>query len=207
MDREEATRLIKDFAKQGLEYFVYMIVEPSGRCLYVGSSRSYKRFSLHESEARNRKGYNIAKEAALREIIEAGQEIQYDIFMFCRNRKYARAVEAALIKLNWNDVANKYVEGSSMMKGRKHSEETKQKISENRKGKLTGKDNPFYGKHHSEEAKRKNAEAHTGEKNSNFGRTGEQNPMFGRKHSEETIKKMRESKALAYQKKRLLQED
>lgn len=35
--------------------------------------------------------------------------------------------------------------------GRHHSEETKQKISEHRKGKNIGKDHPMFGKHHSEE--------------------------------------------------------
>jgi hypothetical protein len=35
--------------------------------------------------------------------------------------------------------------------GKKWSEETKQKISEGRKGKCVGSDNPFFGKKHSEE--------------------------------------------------------
>jgi len=37
--------------------------------------------------------------------------------------------------------------------GKHHSEETKQKISENRKGKACGKNHPFYGKHWTEEEK------------------------------------------------------
>ena len=36
--------------------------------------------------------------------------------------------------------------------GKKHSEETKQKISNNRKGKCAGENHPFYGKHHNEES-------------------------------------------------------
>jgi very-short-patch-repair endonuclease len=40
-----------------------------------------------------------------------------------------------------------------MRKGQKATEETKKKISEGRKGKLVGKDNPFYGKKHSDESK------------------------------------------------------
>jgi len=35
--------------------------------------------------------------------------------------------------------------------GKSHTQETKEKISDNRKGKCTGEDNPFYGKTHSKE--------------------------------------------------------
>lgn len=41
------------------------------------------------------------------------------------------------------------------MYGRRHSEETRMRWSELRKGKNTGKDNPHYGKSHSEEARKK----------------------------------------------------
>jgi hypothetical protein len=37
--------------------------------------------------------------------------------------------------------------GGNGWKGRKHKEETKKKISESRKGKVDGKNNPSYGKH------------------------------------------------------------
>lgn len=40
-------------------------------------------------------------------------------------------------------------------KGKKRSEETKRKISESRKGKYNGKDNPFYGRKHTDESKEK----------------------------------------------------
>ena len=71
---------------------------------------------------------------------------------------------------------------SKKQKGKKHSEESKRKMSEARKGKipwnkgskglqvgwnkgkefLKGEKNPFYGKHHSEETKRKISEAKKG---------------------------------------------
>jgi group I intron endonuclease len=56
--------------------------------------------------------------------------------------------------------------------GKKHSEETKRKISKESRGEKNG----FYGKKHSEETKRKIRESH-----------------LGKKHSEETKQKMRES--------------
>lgn len=44
--------------------------------------------------------------------------------------------------------------------GKKHSEETKKKMSEARKGKCVGEKHPMYGKHQSEETKEKNRQAH-----------------------------------------------
>ena len=46
--------------------------------------------------------------------------------------------------------------------GKHHSEESKQKISESRKGKCSGESHPFYGQHHSEESKQKISESRKG---------------------------------------------
>ena len=63
---------------------------------------------------------------------------------------------------------------SRMFKGRKVSEETKQKQSQTQKEKMKNpEDNPFYGKHHSEETKRILSENHKGLYD------GEKNPMYG----------------------------
>ena len=45
------------------------------------------------------------------------------------------------------------------MYGRRHSEKTKKKMSEERQGQNTGKDNSFYGKQHTEESKRRISES------------------------------------------------
>ena len=66
---------------------------------------------------------------------------------------------------------------------RKHSEETKRKMSENRKG----ENNPFYGKHHSEETKKKIVES-LGDQVK-----GENNPFYGKHHSEETKRSLSEN--------------
>lgn len=39
--------------------------------------------------------------------------------------------------------------------GRRHTKETREKLSQIRTGKMTGADNPFYGKHHTDECKAK----------------------------------------------------
>ena len=60
--------------------------------------------------------------------------------------------------------ANKYaaIAISKAMKGKKHSEETRKKISDGNKGKQAGEKNPNYGKHISEEQKKKMSEAAKG---------------------------------------------
>jgi len=56
-----------------------------------------------------------------------------------------------------------------------HTEEAKNKIRENNKGKHNhnGKNNPMYGKHHTEESKQKNSESHKGKIGWNKGLTKE----------------------------------
>ena len=52
--------------------------------------------------------------------------------------------------------------GNTYTKGKKASEETKKKLSEIRKNKNTGEENPFFGKHHTEETKQKIREKNKG---------------------------------------------
>ncbi len=87
------------------------------------------------------------------------------------------------------------------MKNKKHSEETKRKMSEKTKNRIIskeirkkisetrikkeiakGKNNPMYGKHHSEKTRQKMSM----NRKDTF---GENNPMYGKHHSEETKKK------------------
>lgn len=66
-----------------------------------------------------------------------------------------------------------------MKRGSHHSEETRRKLSEVKKG----ENHPLYGKHHSEETKRKMSES----------KKGGNHPMFGKHPSEETKKKLSET--------------
>ena len=79
----------------------------------------------------------------------------------------------------------------SGMKGKHHSEESRKKMSESRKG----ENNPRFGKHHSAEARKKISEAKKGENNPRFGK-----PAWnkGKQHSAEARKKMSESKKGSY---------
>ena len=62
------------------------------------------------------------------------------------------------------------------MYGKTHSEETREKISKSKLGQTSW----MKGKHHTDEAKEKNRQSHIGKYD------GEKNPMYGKKHSEET---------------------
>lgn len=96
--------------------------------------------------------------------------------------------------------------------GRFHSEETKNKISENHHD-VSGKNNPMfgkrgklspnYGKKHTEETKEKISKAHKGKVGSWRDKkrpdhaermTGEGNPFYGKEHDEETKKRISESR-------------
>lgn len=83
--------------------------------------------------------------------------------------------------------------GCSPFKGRKHTAETKQKMS-----KAQSKENhPLYGKHPSEETRRKmreNKRDISGKNNPMFGKKGVLNPFYGKHLSEEAKRKMRENR-------------
>ena len=79
-------------------------------------------------------------------------------------------------------------------KGRCLSEEHKKKLSEARKDRYTGENNPMYGKKHSDETLRKMREAKKGKKMSAETRESMSESRKGHLVSEETKKKMREAK-------------
>lgn len=69
------------------------------------------------------------------------------------------------------------------MTGYKFSKEAKEKMSKNRKGKYTGKNNSMFGRKHTEESRKKMSRP----------QFGEDNGMYGKHHTEETKKKLREA--------------
>ncbi len=77
---------------------------------------------------------------------------------------------------------------NNCMFGKNHTEETKKKISESKKGTQAGENNPFFGKKHTDESKSKISKSRVGrfggENNPQFGLRGELSPNFGKKRSE-----------------------
>lgn len=74
------------------------------------------------------------------------------------------------------------------------SEETKTKISNNLKGKYCGENHPMYRKHHSEETKQKMSEAKKGKHLSEEHKRKISLSEKGRKHSKEALLKMAQTK-------------
>lgn len=88
--------------------------------------------------------------------------------------------------------------------GKHFSEESKKKLSNALKGKMAGEKNPFYGQKHSEETKQKLSEyaaARIGELNPNYGNhalAGENHPWYGKHLPEETKRKISEARKGKY---------
>ena len=68
------------------------------------------------------------------------------------------------------------------MYGKNHTEESKEKMRQNR-GDLSGDSNPFYGQSHTEETKQLLSDLASQ-------KTGDKNPFYGKKHSKETKAKL-----------------
>ena len=103
----------------------------------------------------------------------------------CSSNAIMLALKRYSIKRRTYSEAQKHIKN---FLGKHHTEETKQKIKEALKDKLTGEKHPFYGKHHSEEAIGKISKALKGKL------IGEKNAFFGKHHSEETKQKIREAR-------------
>jgi group I intron endonuclease len=103
----------------------------------------------------------------------------------------ANHIEKVLIEL-FDTTNSKY--GYNIRSGGENStlsEETKRKISESRKGKYTGINNPWYGKHPSDETRQKMRENHADI-------TGEKHPNYGKHLSDETRLKISEARKGKY---------
>ena len=183
--------------EESREFYVYKhIRKDNNTCFYVGKGkgrRAYKpkRNSFYNNVRKScgckvviiknnlteKEAFNLETEVIEDYVFVFGYGINIDGYKDFSNKTY-------LTNCSWGG------EGPS---GHKHSEETKQKMSENSKGKnkgikhteehnkkisesLKGENNPLYGKKQSEESKRKNSESHK-----------------GKKASEETRQKMSES--------------
>lgn len=77
--------------------------------------------------------------------------------------------------------------GDGGILGFKHTHKTKKLLSENRMGKYTGEENPFYGQHHSEETKQRLSEFRTG-KTFSKGFTGKSHKEESKNKTSQTLK-------------------
>ena len=89
---------------------------------------------------------------------------------------------------------------SQARKGKTFSDEHRKKISESKKGENNpnygkrGKGTPMYGKHHTDETRNKISQANKGKNNPMYGKRGKDAPWYGKHLSDETRKKLSQSK-------------
>ena len=86
---------------------------------------------------------------------------------------------------------------SKINKGKPKTKEHRKKLSESKKGKCIGKDNPFYGRKHSKESKKSMSQKHTGKivreetkQKLSIALSGKNNPFYGRTHTAKSIDRM-----------------
>ena len=198
-------------------YYVYAYLREDDSPYYIGKGKGKRVFAKHDSVSvpkdRSRilmLAENLSEESAL--------ELEKEKIAF-----YGRKDLGTGILRNMTDggdgisgyshkettkeiLREKRLQQPDPMLGRKHSEQTKEKMSLKKKGKpswnkgLTGENSHTFGKTWkwnnpmSEEAKLKNSERMTGEKN----------PFYGKTHNEESLKKIRNA---PLGKKRVYRED
>lgn len=162
--------------KYGLDDFTFVIVEET-------SYNNRPELLLHEQTYldKNVGGFNMAP-ANGGDLISNHPNKQEIIL------KRSAAVRNTINNMPIDERQAKYGRNgkNNGMYGRKHSTGSKEKMSQNLKGKYLGDKNHFYGKTHSDETKKKISSKMTGRM------VGESNPFYGKTHSEETKKKISE---------------
>jgi len=181
--------------------------------VYIGQTAQSldKRILQHIKDALNNRDNSYFHKA----IRKYGKEsFIWEIIKECNSLEELNRTEIKMIE-KYGSFENGYnlTSGGEKIAGWKHSEKTKQKMREFRKGKSHSKETKIKigngnrdkkvseetrkklggvrrGKKHSEEAKKKISKAIAGEKHPLYGIYGKDNPNFGKHHSEETKKKM-----------------
>lgn len=131
--------------------YVYRHLKPNGEVFYIGigsGDNSYRRAKA--KTGRNENWHSIVK--------EFGYEIQ--ILTTGLSRREAEEIEILLIGYYKREdccdgLLCNLTDGGKGNTGLKHSEETKRKMSEDRKGQRMGEDSPCYGKTLSKEHRKK----------------------------------------------------
>lgn len=155
------------------DYIIYCHISPNGKRYYgITGLEPNKRWrngtgysnNKYFSNSINKYGWNnfkhIIVSRGLTEDEAKWLEIQLISAHNSANRKYGYNISL----------------GGESAYGYNHTQESKQKISEVRKGKYYGENNNMFGKHHTDEAKAKIGKAHSGENNYMYGKYGKLHP-------------------------------
>lgn len=162
---------------------IYKITNKINGKFYIGSSQNIsQRWYDHKRELRHDRHCNKHLQDAWNKYGE--ENFSFEIIEECDIEELSKKEQLYIEKyIESGQMYNISHDTNSSMRGRKHSEETKKKMSESRKGLNAGEKHWLYGKHVSDETKKKLSIAFSGEKN----------PMYGKRHSEKTIAKLSEA--------------
>lgn len=126
-------------------YNLYQIKNKENNKVYYGiSGEIEKRFRFHKNSLKR----NDHNNKLLQEDYNKGYDFEYTILEENLSKEEAEEMEKYIIEKNKDIVYNFIYSG----KPRIHSEETKLKISKNKKGKNMGINNHFFNKKHSKES-------------------------------------------------------
>ena len=130
---EEARRKMSKYAKNRTEEHKRKLIE--SRKGYTHSAITRNKISENRGEVKDKESWKKKLSVSL-----SGHKV----------------TEETKIKISKTNTGKKRSQETiEKFKLRRHSKKTKKKMSELRKGKYTGEDNPFYGKSHSDETKKK----------------------------------------------------
>jgi group I intron endonuclease len=104
------------------------------------------------------------------------------ILEYCSPEKCLEREKHYLDLFKSEDKYNIAQDPTAPMSGRKHSDESRKKMS--------GENNPMFGKNHTDESHKKMSDVHKKIEHPGNFKTGENNPNFGKNLSEETRKKI-----------------
>jgi len=174
---------------------IYIIYETETGKFYVGSSKNtLARIRNHFSNLRHNKHANKHLQNAFNKYSE--KRFSYTVVEKCcvenlieLEQKWIDLLSAVDYGYNIKPMADSSrisEETKEKMRGRYVSEETRKKISESTKDRLSNpENNPMYGKHHTEETVLKIKKSKSANDVS-----GENNPFYGKKHTQETKDKI-----------------
>ncbi len=184
-----------------MEYYTYVLIDSrTDEIFYVGKGQKMRMYHHVNEVQRGRipnNGTNVYLERKIKKILDSGSRIKYKKILITENEQESYDKEMKLIaEIGLKNLCN-ITGGGKGGEGKKHSDETKIKMSENSPKFWLGKkfsdshrqklsesrrcqSPPMLGKRHSEETCRKLSESHKG-----------QIPWIkGKKHSNEVKKKM-----------------
>ena len=162
---------------------IYKITNKINGKFYIGSSQNIsRRWYDHKRELRHNRHCNKHLQDAWNKYGE--DSFSFEVIEECDICKLSEIEQRYINKYIDSEIMyNISRDTVSSMRGRKHTEKAKKKMSETRKGLNSGEKHWLYGKHVSDETKKKLSEAFS----------GVNNPMYGKHHSEETLKKLSDS--------------